>query len=204
MEFEIPPSPGAHGEKREQQRKVVDLVRARQERRARFASFKDWHIVRDQWRMALAQDGLVYIDTLAGGKRTSQVSMNATDLDAMIHDLQALRNSQRRYHERLRGAHLWIARPHPDNEGWLLVKHLDTETPFRPVKVGARREMRTPSGRTYKKNMPTCASCGKMFVVGERAYEAQRPIFRSGSHARICVGCTRPPREGLAEIEGGT
>lgn len=184
--------------------KIVDLALARNDRKGGDRRFREYHVDRGKWRMALAQDGNVYVD-LVGETHVAQIPLNANALDMLISDLQTVRNGQRKYHERLRGAHLWIARPHATKEGWLVVKHADAEAPFRPVTIGKRRPRKGALGKMYTPAMPSCRGCGKTFEVGERAFEAEvnergwRPLGR----ARICVGCTQSPREGLAEIEGG-
>ncbi len=186
---------------------VIDLARARQERRSTSrAYFDDYHINAEKWRGVLCADGRVYIEILAGGECVAQIDMGAAELQDLDRDLRRLAIWQRRYNERQRGAHLWIARPHPERQGWFLVRHADREAPFRPVNVGPRRVRTWPDGRTYSHEMPKCDACSKAFTVGELAFEAEkksngtRPLGR----ARICQGCTRPPRDGLLEIEGGS
>lgn len=182
--------------------KLVDIAHARNDRNSGMRYFQAYHFDRAAWRMALAKDGNVYVDFVEA-QRVVQMPMNAAVLDQLISDLQTMRKGQRKYHEQLRGAHLWIAQPHPTREGWLLVKHADAVAPFRPVRVGA---LRSRCGEQQgARAMPTCDGCRKPFSVGERVFEAEkndvgrRPLGR----ARICVGCTQPPREKFAEIDGG-
>lgn len=201
MKIELPPPRGPKGEKRESDRKVVDIVRARQERRGSsrvYFKAGDYPVDRERWRGLLCEDGRVYFDVLVGGACIVQLDLSPSDIRLLGRDLIRLETAQRRYHERLRGAHLWIARAHPTVPGWLMVKHMDHETPFRPVTVGARKKSTAA--------MPTCCGCGKSFGAGEHAFEAKwmpAGYFGNGSRPRICKGCTQPPRKDLVELEGG-
>lgn len=184
--------PRAKGEK-DAKPKVIDLARARQERRGTIAGFSKYHVDTEKYRALLCADGNVYLELRSDGKGARQINVNATELETLLSKLLLLKQWQRKYNERQRGAHLWIARPHPTQSGWLMVRHLDHDTPFKPVKVSAPRKRST---------MPKCYICAKEFRVGEIAFDAQQHVHGCyNRRPRICKGCTVPPRQGMFEVE---
>lgn len=195
--------PRAKGEK-EAKPKVIDLARARQERRKTIAGFGKYHVDTEKYRALLCSDGNVYLELRSAGKGARQINVNASELEKLLSELLKLKHWQRKHNERRRGAHLWIARPHPDHAGWLMVKHLDQDTPFKPVKVRAPRERSRRGGQKWTPAMPKCHICSKEFYVGEVAFDAQRAIHGCygglDGRPRICKGCTVPPREGMFEV----
>jgi hypothetical protein len=188
-------TPKAKGEKHHTESKVIDLARARQDRRSSAVDFGKYHLDTDKYRAVLCADGNVYLELRHNGKHARQITVNASELEDLHRALLRLKVWQRQYNERQRGAHLWIARPHPERAGWLMVQHKDQDTAFKPVKVGARRS---------RSAMPKCNVCGKDFQVGEVAFDAQRAIHGCfgglDGRPRICKGCTVPPREGMFEV----
>jgi hypothetical protein len=198
--MEIDTRPPGSGRRSAPGQKVIDFVRARQRDAGARAYFDNYHEENEHWRMVLCSDGLVYLELLRDGKPTGQVSLDAKDMDDFRRAFLKMQFAQRRLHEHRRGAHLWIARPHPDRPGCLLVKHRDQEVHFRPIRCGAPRRARaTVDGKPWTKK---CDACAKPFEPGEYAFEAERSVFVGVAHirARICKGCTQPPREGLELI----
>lgn len=177
------------------------MARARQERRGTIGNFGKYHVDTDKYRAVLCADGNVYLELRSDGKGACQINVNASELEKLLSALLRLKQWQREYNERQRGAHLWIARPHATQAGWLMVRHLDHDTPFKPVKVGAPRECSRHGGQKWTPAMPKCHICSKEFHVGEVAFDAQRAVFGCYSgRPRICNGCTVPPREGMFEV----
>lgn len=184
--------------------KVVDLVRARQGDNVKRAYFENYHVNRDKWRMVLCSNGRVYVEVVGVGGVVAQIDVDKVELNDLHMDMMRMKQAQRKLHEHRRGAHLWVARPHPTTPGWLMVKHMDHDTPFRPVKVGARRPRKDSSGGDRTRSMPKCGVCYKQFAVGEHAFEATRAVFgHYGGKPRMCKGCTQPTRDGLEAIDGG-
>lgn len=184
--------------------KVVDLVRARQGDNAKRFYFDNYHINREKWRMVLCSNGHIYIEVVGVGGVVAQIDVDKAELNNLCMDTIRMQTAQRKLHEHRRGAHLWVARPHPTMPGWLMVRHMDHDTPFKPVKVGARRLRKDSRGVDCTRSMPNCDVCGKIFTVGEHAFEATCAVFgHFGGRPRICKGCTQPIRNELEAIEGG-
>jgi hypothetical protein len=192
--------------------KVIDLARARQKRAQIRLEPEQWPIDRGSYRLAAGTDGQVYIDIELGDKTRVMQTMSSVELDAFIRDLLAVKRVQEDVLRDFRGANLWIAYPHPTNAGWLLVKHNDVMTPFKPVVCGAQRKKPRPMNPECKiygghengprDTRPKCAACNKPFAVGEKAYQAMAAVFGVfNGRPRICQGCCMPHREGIEEVK---
>lgn len=202
MRIELPPPTPS-----KPSRKVIDLARARQERRPKSLSgatkryaLEAYSIDTPNYRASLCENGRVYFEPRENDAAAAQIDLSQDELRNMISDLSKLLMAQRRHNERLRGAHLWIARPHPIRKEWLLVRHKDQDTPFKPVKVG-KHWRTTKTGERQELHPGFCSACKKEFVVGEKAFQALRCIVGVvNGPPRICQGCTRPQRTGMFEV----